>query len=124
MLPKVLVHHDVQQVIAFPPNGADPPLAPLSPQMPQQQQQSIGSIQPPPLTEEKFMDLFMLFSHATGLRLNEQDFKIEGYQVNPWDLHKTIFARNGFDMVRFRKQAHFRTLSCMPAFKYSRCGLS
>jgi hypothetical protein len=54
-----------------------------------------------PLTEEKFMDLFMLFSHATGLRLNEQDFNIEGHQVNPWDLHRMVFARNGFDSVRF-----------------------
>ena len=105
MLPKDLVHHDVQQVINIPPHGADP-LPPLSPQMPQQleQQQSIGTIiQPPPLTEEKFMDLFMLFSHATGLRLKEQDFKIEGYQVNPFDLHRTVFARNGYDLVRFRK---------------------
>ena len=106
MLPKVLVHHDVHQVIDFPPNGADP-IPSLSSQMPQQQEQSIGSIQPPPLTEEKFMDLFMLFSHATGLRLNEHDFKIEGYQVNPWDLHRTVFARNGFDMVRFENKPIF-----------------
>lgn len=74
---------------------------PLPPQMPHQQQQSIGSMQLPPLTEEKFMDLFMLFSYATGLRLNEQDFNIEGHQVNPWELHRMVFTRNGFDSVRF-----------------------
>lgn len=54
----------------------------------------------PPLTEERFMDLFMLFSHTTGVRLSEQDFNIEGRQVNPWALHRTVFARNGFDSVR------------------------
>lgn len=95
MLPAVPVH-----IIDFPPDGADRP-PPLPPQMPQQQEQTIGSIQPPPLTEDRFMDLFMLFSHATGLRLNEQDFKIGGYQVNPWDLHRMVLARNGFDSVRF-----------------------
>ena len=56
---------------------------------------------PPHLTEEKFMEFFMLFSHATGVRLNELDFNIEGRQVNPWSLHRAVFARNGFDSVRF-----------------------
>jgi len=90
MLPNIQVH-----AVDFPRC----PL-PLPQQMPQQQPQVIGSMQLPPLTEEKFMDLFMLFSHATGLRLNEQDFNIEGHQVNPWDLHRMVFARNGFDSVR------------------------
>jgi len=84
----------------FPPSATDRP-PPLPPQIPLQQQQSIGSIRSLPLTEEKFMDLFMLFSHATGLRLNELDFNIEGHQVNPWDLHKMVFALDGFDLVRF-----------------------
>ncbi|KAI0279316.1 hypothetical protein BGY98DRAFT_933326 [Russula aff. rugulosa BPL654] len=34
-----------------------------------------------PLTEERFMDAFMLFSNLTGIRLNEQDFFIDGNQV-------------------------------------------
>ena len=54
----------------------------------------------PPLTEERFMDLFMESSHVTGVRLSEQDFNIEGRQVNPWALHRAVFARNGFDSVR------------------------
>ena len=83
----------------FPRDADRPP--PLPPQMPHQQQQAIGSMQLPPLTEEKFMDLFMLFSHATGLRLNEQDFNIEGHQVNPWDLYRMVIALDGFDLVRF-----------------------
>ena len=62
---------------------------------------------PPPLTEEKFMELFMLFSHATGIRLNEHDFNIEGRQVNPWGLHRAVFARNGFDSVRFHQRILF-----------------
>ena len=72
MLPDVPVHMN-----DFPPNGAVPPL-----------------------TEERFMDLFVLFSHATGVRLIEQDFNIEGQQVNPWTLHRAVFVRNGFDSVR------------------------
>jgi hypothetical protein len=47
------------------------------------------------------MDAFMMFSDATGIRLNERDFFIEGRQVNPWELYRTVFLRNGFDSVRF-----------------------
>jgi hypothetical protein len=46
------------------------------------------------------MDAFMLFSNLTGVRLNEQDFFIEGHQVNPWELYRTVSLRNGFDSVR------------------------
>jgi hypothetical protein len=46
------------------------------------------------------MDAFMLFSNATGVRLSEQAFLIEGRQVNPWELHRTVVGRNGFDSVR------------------------
>jgi hypothetical protein len=45
------------------------------------------------------MDAFMLFSNATGVRLSEQAFLIEGRQVNPWELHRTVVGRNGFDSV-------------------------
>jgi len=45
------------------------------------------------------MDAFMLFSNLTGIRLNEQDFFIEGHQVNPWELYRTVSLRNGFDSV-------------------------
>jgi hypothetical protein len=91
---------------SVPVNDAPPfghlPRPPTLPPPHQQQQQPMGSIGlSSPLAEEKFMELFMLFSHATGIRLNEQDFNIEGQQVNPWSLHKAVFARNGFDSVRF-----------------------
>ena len=77
-----------------------PPPLPFSDQQ-QQQPQPMELIElPPPLTEERFMEHFMLFSHATGIRLNEQEFYIEGQQVNPWALHRAVFARNGFDSVR------------------------
>ncbi|KAI9512945.1 hypothetical protein F5148DRAFT_1159448 [Russula earlei] len=66
---------------------------------PQQQQQQNQPVGLPFLTEERFMDFFMLFSYATGVRLNEQDFIIEGRPVNPWLLHRAVFARNGFDSV-------------------------
>lgn len=46
------------------------------------------------------MDAFMLFSTFTGVRLNELDFFIDGHQVNPWELHRTVSLRNGFDSVR------------------------
>jgi hypothetical protein len=46
------------------------------------------------------MDAFMLFSNLTDIRLNEQDFFIEGHQVNPWELYRTVSLRNGFDSVR------------------------
>lgn len=64
------------------------------------QPHSIQPIMVPPLTEERFMDAFMLFSTFTGVRLNEPDFFIDGHQVNPWELHRTVSLRNGFDSVR------------------------
>ena len=53
------------------------------------------------------MDAFMLFSNLTGIRLNEQDFFIDGHQVNPWELYRTVSLRNSFDSVRF----HDHTIS-------------
>lgn len=51
------------------------------------------------------MDTFMLFSTLTGVRLNEPDFFIDGRQVNPWVLHRTVYLRNGFDSVRLHDHA-------------------
>ncbi len=91
------LNSDVPQVAALHPS---PMPLPLSQQ--QQQQQPVDPIPAlPNLTEEGFMDLFMRFSHATGIRLGEQDFNIEGRQVNPWTLHRAVIARGGFDSVRF-----------------------
>jgi len=59
------------------------------------------------------MDAFMLFSSLTGIKLNEQDFFIEGYQVNPWELYRTVSFRNGFDSVRLPDH----TISFPPAYK-------
>ncbi len=53
------------------------------------------------------MDAFMLFSNATGIKLNERDFFIEGHQVNPWDLYRTVSLRKGFDSVRFDRSYDF-----------------
>ena len=50
---------------------------------------------------------FILFSNATGVRLSEQDFLIEGHPVNPWVLHTIVSARNGFDSVRLNDQSEF-----------------
>ena len=57
------------------------------------------------------MDAFMLFSNLTGIRLNEQDFFIEGHQVNPWELYRAVSLRNGFDSVRL----HDHTIPFSPA---------
>jgi hypothetical protein len=85
---------DVSQVAALHPSPMPLPLS-------QQQQPVVPIPALPDLTEEGFMDLFMRFSHATGIRLSEQDFNIEGRQVNPWTLHRAVIARGGFDSVRF-----------------------
>lgn len=53
------------------------------------------------------MDDFILFSNATGVRLSEQDFLIEGRPVNPWVLHSIVSAKNGFDSVRLNDQSEF-----------------
>ena len=50
-------------------------------------------------SSDRFMDTFMLFSNLTGIELNEQDFFVDVYQVNPWELYRTVFSRNGFDSV-------------------------
>jgi len=67
----------------------------------------IQPIKMSPLTEARFMDAFMLFSNATGIKLNERDFFIEGHQVNPWDLYRTVSLRKGFDSVRFDRSYDF-----------------
>ena len=59
------------------------------------------------------MDAFMLFSNLTGIRLNEQDFFIDGHQVNPWELYRTVSLRNGFDSVC----VHDHTISFSPAYE-------
>ena len=59
------------------------------------------------------MDAFMSFSNLTGIRLNEQDFFIEGHQVNPWELYRTVSLRNGFDSVSL----HNRTVSSSPLIR-------
>jgi hypothetical protein len=81
--------------------------SPLVPPPPPPQPHSIQPTKMPPLTEERFMDAFMWFSNLTGIRLNEQDFFIDGHQVNPWELYRTVSLRNGFDSVR----SHEHTVS-------------
>jgi hypothetical protein len=53
----------------------------------------------PALPEGRFNALFVQFSNTTGLRLNARDFVIDGQPINPWALHRAVFARNGFDSV-------------------------
>jgi hypothetical protein len=90
-------------------HSPSPLLPPPPPQL-----HSIQPIRMPSLTEERFMDAFMLFSNLTGIRLNEQDFFIEGHQVNPWELYRTVSLRNGFDSVRL----HDHTISFSPLMSY------
>lgn len=54
----------------------------------------------PPLSEERFKSVFIQYTSATGLRLNERDLIVEGRQINLWVLHKAVFHRNGFESVR------------------------
>jgi hypothetical protein len=49
------------------------------------------------------MNAFMTLSSLTGIRLNEQDFFIEGHQENSWELYRTVSLRNGFDPVRLHQ---------------------
>ncbi|KAF8274792.1 hypothetical protein EI94DRAFT_1561254, partial [Lactarius quietus] len=53
----------------------------------------------PPLPEDRFKALFAQFVNTSGLRLNDREFIIDGRPVNPWALHRAVFARNGFDSV-------------------------
>jgi hypothetical protein len=85
------VNGPLAQMAARPP----PPPSPLP-------QQHVEPRQLPPLTEERFMDLFIQFSRTTGIKLSEQDFVIEGRPVDPWVLHRAVFVRNGFDSVRLQ----------------------
>jgi hypothetical protein len=62
-------------------------------------QQTIPCSRLPPLPEDRFKALFAQFASTTGLRLNDRDFVIDGRPVNLWALHRTVFARNGFDSV-------------------------
>ncbi|KAH9999232.1 hypothetical protein BJV74DRAFT_177389 [Russula compacta] len=89
----------VSSVDPLPLSGAVARIASYPSPMPPLQQQHIQPMQFPLLTEEHFMEHFMQFSEATGITLNEQDFMIDGRQVNPWALHRVVSARNGFDSV-------------------------
>ncbi|KAH9962200.1 hypothetical protein BC827DRAFT_233215 [Russula dissimulans] len=55
-----------------------------------------------PVPEDWFKfnkNVFMQFTAATGTRLSERDLVIQGRQINLWDLHKTVFLRNGYEVV-------------------------
>jgi hypothetical protein len=52
-------------------------------------------------SSDRFMDTFMLFSNLTGIGLNEQDFFVDGYQVNPWELYRTVLIRYACMIIRF-----------------------
>ncbi|KAH8977687.1 hypothetical protein EDB86DRAFT_3054857 [Lactarius hatsudake] len=62
-------------------------------------QRIIRCSQLPPLTEDRFKDLFTQYANTTGLRLNDRDFVIDGRPVSSWTLHRAVFARNGFESV-------------------------
>ena len=65
----------------------------------QQRQWTIQPSRLPVLPEDRFRVLFRQFANTAGLRLNDRDFVIDGRPVNPWALHRAVFARNGFDSV-------------------------
>ena len=88
-------------------NGALAQIPGAPPQPPSQaahppQQQTIPCSRLPTLPEDRFKILFAQFANTTGLRLNNQDFVIDNRAVNPWALHRAVFARNGFDTVCLR----------------------
>lgn len=88
----------------LPFNGALAPIPGAPPQPPPQaphppQQQSIQCSKLPALPEDRFKVLFAQFASTTGIKLNERDFVIDGRPINPWALHRAVFARNGFDTV-------------------------
>ncbi|KAI0292189.1 hypothetical protein BC826DRAFT_955249 [Russula brevipes] len=53
----------------------------------------------PPLPEERFKNIFMQFTAATGIRFSERDLVLDGRPISLWALHRTVFMRNGFDSV-------------------------
>ena len=77
--------------------GASPQTAPQAPTS--SPQQTIPCSRLPTLPEDRFKTLFAQFACTTGLRLNDRDFIIDGRPVNPWTLHRIVFACNGFDLV-------------------------
>jgi hypothetical protein len=77
--------------------GAQPQHPPQAPHPPPQQ--TIQCSRLPTLPEDRFKVLFAQFANTTGLRLNDRDFIIDNRAVNPWALHRAVFARNGFDSV-------------------------
>jgi hypothetical protein len=85
-------------------NGALAQIPGAPPQQPSQAphpppQQTIQCSRLPTLPEDRFKALFAQFVSTTGLRLNDRDFVIDNRAVNPWALHRAVFARNGFDSV-------------------------
>ncbi len=80
------------QIPGAPPQP--PPQAPHAPQQP-----TIQCSKLPPLSEDRFKALFSQFANTTGIRLNDRDRVIDGRPINPWALHRAVFARNGFDSV-------------------------
>ncbi|KAN0138915.1 hypothetical protein V8E53_003303 [Lactarius tabidus] len=62
-------------------------------------QQTIQCSRLPTLPEDRFKVLFAQFANTTGLRLNDRNFIIDNRAVNPWALHRAVFAQNGFDTV-------------------------
>lgn len=104
--PPPKVDRTLEQIADYP---SPSPL--LSPRLPPQLH-----ISPP--TEEQFMNDFILFSDATGVRLSEDDFLIEGRLVNPWEMHSIVSARNGFDSVSLNDQNE----SSLPLIRiFSKC---
>ena len=87
--------------------GAPPQPPPQAPHPPPQQ--TIQCSRLPTLPEDRFKVLFTQFANTTGLRLNDRDFVIDGRPVNPWALHRAVFARNGFESVGPRSsRSYFR----------------
>ncbi|KAH9178399.1 hypothetical protein EDB89DRAFT_1843929 [Lactarius sanguifluus] len=77
--------------------GPPPQPPPQAPHQPPQRTFQCSKL--PPLPEDRFKALFAQYANTTGLRLNEQDFFVDGRPVSPWALHRAVFARNGFDSV-------------------------
>jgi hypothetical protein len=73
----------------------------------------------PPLPEDRFKNVFMQFTAATGIRISERDLIVEGRQINLWALHRTVFMQSGFDSVRLG----IHNLSWIPLTSWFRLGI-
>ena len=68
------------------------------------------------LPEDRFKLLFAQYANTVGLRLYDRDFVIDNRTVNPWALHRAVFARNGFGSVCPRSLLSYFSIYIRPGY--------